>query len=360
MDLAIDDKVNHGDLSRLLADKLREHIREKALTPGSRLPSNRDIAQMANVSQVTARMAMKRLEKEGLLECRVGQGAFVRCMPSGNEPRQRIAVRQLGVVLSPWDSREQLAWDNRDLITGLINEFCRVSVQLVIISYQQWLDYARHDPFNMITENNLDILIWIHTGIREAAFIAKLEERGFKQILLNRRTPGLTCPAVLQDEPGMLHDIVARMTPEELDSYLIICGDRNISPYQERYAELEKLLLAANKFRPERIVQLPEAPFPEWTDGIIRDQIARFSPRIVVDFIGYMEKIAIFVTNDKISDPPHFVSVLPPEAWGHKMNFPYSYYTFDLQSAGKYVNQMLNGEVKTLMLPFKYHSSNQQ
>jgi|GEM_PF-1662100 len=357
-DLEIDDKVNHGDLSRTLADKLRDHIREKALKPGSRLPSNRDIAQMANVSQVTARMAIKRLEKEGLLECRMGQGSFVRCLPQRTEPGHKAtATFRIGVVLSPWDnSSKQLSWDNQALVGGLLNEFCQASSQLIIFSYQQWLDYAQAEPFNLIAENNLNVLIWLHSSIREAAFIARLEERGFKQILLNRRTLGLNCPAVLQDEVGMINDLVGRMTAAERDNYLVICGDPGLSPYQERYGALKEQLEVRNQWDAARILHLPEAPYPEWTAGILREYVLRFHPAIIIDLIGYMEKLAAVLEHEKEMSAPHCISVFPPTAWDHPRQFDYDYYTFALQSVGQYVSELLNGQTQTLMLPFTYHS----
>jgi len=347
--------VDHGDLSKQLADKLRNYIVEQGLRPGGRLPSNREIAQQAKVSQVTARMAIKRLEKEGLLECRIGQGSFVRCLPQVAEAKKRQATgRRIGVILSPWDSRDKLAWDNRDLISGLINEFCRTSVQMIIFSYQQWLDYATHDPFAIITENDLNGLVWLHCSARETAFIAKLEERKFPQVLLNRRSAGLSCAAVLQDQTGMINDMVNRMTAAELESYLIICGDPAINPYQERYETLQKRLGAGNHFDPRRILQLPEEPYPAWTPDLLRQQLDFWKCEIIIDLVGYAEIVGEIIKESH--RPVHLVSVCPPDAWKQKCNFQYDYYSFDLCSAGRYVSQMLNDDTKTVMLPFSYHS----
>ncbi len=357
MNLSLENAMNYGDLSRLLAEKLRDYIAEQGIRPGERLPSNREIARQARVSQVTARMAVKKLEKEGLLECRK-HGSFVRAHP---EPAQRrsVASKRIGVVLSPWDSREQLSWDSRDLIGGLINEFCRDSIQMLLFSYPQWLDYAADDPFALIAENNLNSLIWLHCSMREIAFISRLEERKFPQVLFNRRCAGLSCPAVLQDQEGMMNDIVSRMSPEEKASHLIICGDPCLPPYAERYAALRKGLLATENFDSNRVLQLPEEAYPEWAIELLRRQIIDLKPRVLIDLIGYMENLAAVGLVGEVSGP-RCVSVAPPDAWNSPPTFEYDYYTYDLRAAGRYANQQLNGEKTTVLLPFVYHGKNER
>ena len=52
-----------------------------ALQPGSQLPPERDLAEMAEVSRVTVRHAVAQLVSAGLLEQRRGAGTFVRPQP---------------------------------------------------------------------------------------------------------------------------------------------------------------------------------------------------------------------------------------------------------------------------------------
>ena len=59
MNLEINTAVPHGELAKSLADKLRFYIADTPVPVGGRLPSNREIARCANVSQVTARMAVR-------------------------------------------------------------------------------------------------------------------------------------------------------------------------------------------------------------------------------------------------------------------------------------------------------------
>lgn len=66
-----------GPLYRRIARWLEEKIGSGALQRGDRLPSERQIADELGASRMTARQALKSLEKRGLVETRVGRGVFV-------------------------------------------------------------------------------------------------------------------------------------------------------------------------------------------------------------------------------------------------------------------------------------------
>jgi len=62
---------------RQLEDQLADLIRSGRLSPGSRLPSVRDLAGQTLVSLITVRRAYADLEAAGLIVRRQGQGTFV-------------------------------------------------------------------------------------------------------------------------------------------------------------------------------------------------------------------------------------------------------------------------------------------
>jgi len=88
-----------------IADQLRELIRTGDAKPGQQLPSERELAQSLGVSRPTVREALIALEVAGLVEVRVGIGAFVRtakgndAMP-GNCPSP-TEVMELRLLLEP-------------------------------------------------------------------------------------------------------------------------------------------------------------------------------------------------------------------------------------------------------------------
>ena len=60
-----------------IADRLVTEIRRGALTPGVRLPGERDLAHRLGVARATVREALGALQVRGLVETRPGAGSFV-------------------------------------------------------------------------------------------------------------------------------------------------------------------------------------------------------------------------------------------------------------------------------------------
>jgi len=74
------DRIDHR-MPRLLwvqvADDLRADITSGALPPGTRLPSEAELAAQYGVSRVTVRRATSTLAEEGLLVVLHGRGTFI-------------------------------------------------------------------------------------------------------------------------------------------------------------------------------------------------------------------------------------------------------------------------------------------
>jgi DNA-binding GntR family transcriptional regulator len=68
-------------LHQLVADELRTAIASGRLEPGSRVPSERELAARFAVSRATIVSAFNLLRGEGLLESRRGAGSWVRRRP---------------------------------------------------------------------------------------------------------------------------------------------------------------------------------------------------------------------------------------------------------------------------------------
>lgn len=95
--------VSNRKLYLQIADQIRQQIESGAAAPGQQLPSERDLATTLNVSRPTVREALIALEIAGLVEVRVGVGAFVRSssqqgldLPEiSHSPVEVMAVRRL-------------------------------------------------------------------------------------------------------------------------------------------------------------------------------------------------------------------------------------------------------------------------
>jgi DNA-binding FadR family transcriptional regulator len=64
-------------LYRQIADQIRTLIGSGEVSPGARLPAERDLARQLGVSRPSLREALIALEVEGLLDVRVGSGIYV-------------------------------------------------------------------------------------------------------------------------------------------------------------------------------------------------------------------------------------------------------------------------------------------
>jgi DNA-binding transcriptional MocR family regulator len=79
-----------GPLQRKLAHALIQTIRHGALTPGIRLPSERDLAQALTISRTTVVAAYETLREGGWVESRTGSGTWV--------SRSRVVAAARGAV----------------------------------------------------------------------------------------------------------------------------------------------------------------------------------------------------------------------------------------------------------------------
>lgn len=78
-DTGLFSRVSIGRVSQVIVDQIRLLIHGGRLSPGDRLPSERELCARFGVSRVTVREALRVLEAVGLVEIRVGAhgGAFV-------------------------------------------------------------------------------------------------------------------------------------------------------------------------------------------------------------------------------------------------------------------------------------------
>ncbi len=60
-----------------VAEQIRSLVASRALRPGDRLPSVRDLAASLRINRNTAAKAYGMLESDGVIETRAGQGCFI-------------------------------------------------------------------------------------------------------------------------------------------------------------------------------------------------------------------------------------------------------------------------------------------
>jgi len=71
-------KINKSSISEEVFEQIRTNIARKRWLPGTKLPSENDLADMFGVSRVSVRAALQRLSALGILESKSGDGTYIR------------------------------------------------------------------------------------------------------------------------------------------------------------------------------------------------------------------------------------------------------------------------------------------
>ena len=76
------EKIKQSPLPIVVKGKIEKVIKNRNLTPGSKLPTENELANMIGVSRATLREAFRLLQEEGVIVSRHGMGTFVRSKDS--------------------------------------------------------------------------------------------------------------------------------------------------------------------------------------------------------------------------------------------------------------------------------------
>lgn len=115
-----------GSLSDRITAQVERLIRDEQLKPGDQLPSERDMAQLLNVSRPSLREAVRILEVRGRLVVKHGQGVFIQAPRSERELRAALGETELSLN-ELYAMREVLevpaaAWAAENITAGQLHE----------------------------------------------------------------------------------------------------------------------------------------------------------------------------------------------------------------------------------------------
>ena len=147
------DRASDLPLGAQLARALRDWIGRSS--PGTRLPSVRELASAAGVNVNTARAVYQRLEHEGILRSEQGRGTFVSGTEGGAaqraELRRQIALLEGELARRPPDGSDPFAPVPRQP-ARLMNADALRGVRDDLLARLQSLDQARAEVLERIAE----------------------------------------------------------------------------------------------------------------------------------------------------------------------------------------------------------------
>ena len=107
--------IEKDPISKQIAARLLSLLKEKHLRPGDKLPPERELAAMMQVSRPSLREALQALSIMNVLEIRQGSGTYVTSLESG------LLSEQLSFVFSLDDSTFLELFEARKILeTGII------------------------------------------------------------------------------------------------------------------------------------------------------------------------------------------------------------------------------------------------
>jgi len=96
--------IHKTRVSEDIIEQVRDLMASGRLSPGDRLPSERDLAQRFSVGRSAVREAMRAMESLGLIEARAGEGTFVALPPDSRTGHDPISAS----LFQEWSTQRKL------------------------------------------------------------------------------------------------------------------------------------------------------------------------------------------------------------------------------------------------------------
>lgn len=177
--------------SQLIAH-LRERILDGSLPPGSRLPTEIELAKDMQVSRGTIRQALSALENEGLLDRTQRRGTFVRRSPAAQPAEKRI-----GLILNRAGNQLDL-----DILIGVENAAKSRGYQVSFAYAEERIEEQSRDIERLRADRVGGMIIFSVSDVTYDESIDQLQRSGMPLVLIDRYLPDLDADYVVADNTG--------------------------------------------------------------------------------------------------------------------------------------------------------------
>ncbi|MBF0197226.1 MAG: GntR family transcriptional regulator [Planctomycetes bacterium] len=142
--------------AKLLAGMLKEDILNQTLKKGDKIPSYDELSKVYGINRLTARKALKELEKSKLIYSIPAKGTYVGSPKVSREPKAQARNKTIGII-STLFSFEDLGYHHLDLIGALRQQASQLKYHIQLLSLsnsgpdsKEWQDFSDYDLFGLL------------------------------------------------------------------------------------------------------------------------------------------------------------------------------------------------------------------
>ena len=278
-----------------VATEIRQRIEEGEFRVGQKLPSERELADQADVSRQVVRQAIADLSRQGVLDCQPRCRPVVLTGPKPNE-KHKIKDKKIYLVVFPHVSD----FISSQLLKGVQQGIVDPNINLAISPplggrSTSWVDSERQQLLSIAADQMASgVIIWYIGGRRNLGAIQAVREAGIPLVFVDREAPrgfeadyvgtdnfeaARTAVRHLIDQGHRRIGMISNLEPvtsvrERQDGYKAALSDSEIpfEPDLLTFADLEGTTFEdAVKRSIERLLSLPIPPSAIFA---VNDQIA--------------------------------------------------------------------------------------
>jgi len=216
-------RLDHSSFISLhvqLHNQLRRLIVSERWGYGERIPTETQLSKHLDISRTTVRIALQRIEVEGLIKRTAGRGTFV-----VYQPQDHVASRSIGYLTCSF---------HNEIHTNILNsaqtELRSAGYQVIFSNSQDRVDEARILQ-QLLDDNVAGLMLWANAKPTDVtrSILLEYERRKIPVVFMDRPVEGIRADYVSSDNFGGSYDLV---------QYLIELGHQQIVPLMPNIDDL--------------------------------------------------------------------------------------------------------------------------
>lgn len=334
-----------------LSEELIAYLQQAHYQSGDHFLSYRRIAEAANVSRITAQKAVKNMIAAGFLQ-ESGRNILVA------KTAGRSCSYHFGVILSPWDKLQCLAWDNGIILASMLETLpptCRLEPVPYLQAQRSFLEFSA-----LIEHKKFDLLIWI--GMRkDIAVNAALLIGRIPQLCLQSRVENLAVPLLSEDNFNAAVTAFLQLRKEGARRIAVIHSPEDISSYKQRLAGVRHAMTLTGASETETLFfEFPETPRSKWYFYALQAFLKEKKPDSLLLLTHIYEELQTYYDELPEEFPP-IITFEPPMIVRTPVRHRLRYFIPDYKELGRQAIldapswSLSNGQSYEKLLPMTLH-----